>query len=92
MNLTPVCRWKIIGTKQDGALQHFNLVTTREFDGWARSFIDFYSQFADPKISHLNLYAQFADETLGGGREIFDLSQDVTGRLDSSVVKTTPFV
>ena len=22
---------------------------------------------ADPKISHLNLYAQFADETLGGG-------------------------
>ena len=22
-----------------GALQHFNLVTTREFDGWARSFV-----------------------------------------------------
>ena len=26
------------------------------------------------------LYAQFADESLGGG-EIFDLSQDVTGRI-----------
>ena len=38
MNLTPVCRWKVIGTKQDGALQHFNLVTTREFDGGRVAF------------------------------------------------------